>query len=178
MYICFLKITFLNTARTCFRKALTHSLETLRFWIFRNLRLKSFYSACCPHLHGNPLKTKLVVQSVPCSAAILWSIVGPHLTRALWQVPPNTSICEAVRNLARNFRCFSAKYLCHIPQGFLTCREIMRQGAKYFTSPRNKVVLRFFIALKFYGRQQVLNLRTLGKISSMITIRSPRPTCY
>jgi hypothetical protein len=41
-----------------------------------------------------------------------------------------------------------AKYLCHTPQGSLTCCKILDMGADTFTSPPKEVVLWIFITLK------------------------------
>jgi hypothetical protein len=41
-----------------------------------------------------------------------------------------------------------AKYFCHAPQGSSTCGKISWHGARGFTSPPKKVVLRILIALK------------------------------
>jgi hypothetical protein len=41
-----------------------------------------------------------------------------------------------------------AKYLCHAPQGSLTCRKTLRHGADGFNCPQKEVVLRTSFALK------------------------------
>jgi hypothetical protein len=41
-----------------------------------------------------------------------------------------------------------ATYLYHTPQGFLTCRKILRHRSDGFTSPPKEGVLRIFIALE------------------------------
>jgi hypothetical protein len=89
-----------------------------------------------------------IVQSVPCTAAIFWSILRPHLTS-------NHSWFIHQRSLAKQTPCsgtgrnvleFTRRSICHSPQGSLTCPKILRHGADGFTPPPKEVVLLIFIA--------------------------------
>jgi hypothetical protein len=71
---------------------------------------------------------------------------------------------------------YPTKYLCHTPQVFLTCREILRHGADCFTSPRTEVVLRIFIALTNPSPRPCLNPWNLGPVASTISTRPPGTT--
>jgi hypothetical protein len=62
------------------------------------------------------------------------------------------------------------KYLCHTPQGSLTCRKILRRGANGFTSPPKEVVLWAFIVLKIHRPRPGLNPRTLCPVASTKTL--------
>jgi hypothetical protein len=62
------------------------------------------------------------------------------------------------------------KYLCHTPQGSLTCRKILRRGANGFISPPKEVVLWAFIVLKIHRPRPGLNPRTLCPVASTKTL--------
>jgi hypothetical protein len=64
-----------------------------------------------------------------------------------------------------------AKYLCHTPQGSLTCRKLERHGADSFTSPPKEVVLRILSPLKIHRPRPGLNPRNFGPMASKITSR-------
>jgi hypothetical protein len=67
---------------------------------------------------------------------------------------------------------FPAKYLCHTPQGSLTCRKNLRHWGDGFTSSPKEVAIRIFIAFKKIRRPRSgLNPRILSPMTSTMTNR-------
>jgi hypothetical protein len=57
---------------------------------------------------------------------------------------------------------------------FFTCRKTLQHGASGFTSPHMEGVLQIFIVLKIPSPWPGLNPRTLGLMTSTLTITPPR----
>jgi hypothetical protein len=57
--------------------------------------------------------------------------------------------------------------------GSLTCRKILRHGAKNYTSHPKEVVLRILLPLKIHHSWPDLKAQTLGPMANTITISSP-----
>jgi hypothetical protein len=120
------------------------------------------------------------MKSVLWTAAISWCterptqvlIIPDSFTRALWLQQRYPVAKQGVGE-----ECLSilpTKYLCHTPQGSLTCRKILRHGADGFISAVDKVVLRILSPFQIHHSRPGLNSRTLGPMASTIAITQQR----
>jgi hypothetical protein len=84
-------------------------------------------------------------------------------TRALWQLPADTSSSEAGETWLRNcLYSFANDAFLSYSWDPLTCCKILWNGTGAFTSSPKEVVLRIFIAINIHCPRLVLNLQTLG----------------
>jgi hypothetical protein len=104
--------------------------------------------------------------------ALIWVIIPHSSTKALWQIPAETPSSEAGKLGEKLPWILLTKYLLHTPQGWLTCRKILRR----FTSPPNKIALRILSALKIHHPRPGLNPQTLDPMASKINTRPHRTT--
>jgi hypothetical protein len=124
------------------------------------------------------------VQSAPCTAAIFWTNVCPHLSsNNSWFIHQsclkNYQQRHLVAKQGESYRecplILSKKYLCHTPQGSLnSVNSDMEPTALLFL--RRKSYYGFLSPLKIHRPQLGLNPLTSDPMASTITTRPPRTT--
>jgi hypothetical protein len=97
-------------------------------------------------------------------------------TKSLWHSYPQSSSGKAHWTGEGNYEFCLTKYFFNTSKVSLTCREILRVGAKVFTSLPKEVVLRIFVTLEIHSPRLGLNQRSLVPIVSMLINRPLRTT--
>jgi hypothetical protein len=134
-----IRLSSLRKKKNKHKPAVLHNFSWL-FWA-----LPSRYTTCY----------RLLLQDVSYKAshalrsfsdllcAPIWVLITPDSsTSALWLQQRHL---VAKQGVCKKFpRISLTQYLCHTPQGFLTCRKILHRKADGFTSPPKEGVLQFF----------------------------------
>jgi hypothetical protein len=95
-------------------------------------------------------------------------------TRALWQSYQQSNLVAKLDERAKGMMNLTLRSISvHTCKWFFTSRKILRHGAGSFTSPKEGLLL-IFITLKNPSSSLSLNPRTLGLMTSTLTITPPR----